>query len=172
MQTPWDDLIDGFWTDFDESRPAAMLSQMSSLAEQHPGNDGAALYESAAVHDSTGGTSQAIDLYRLALEAGLDGARRPRALLQLASSLRAEGRLEECLAVLDDSSSSGEEAAAVIGEAGSVVRALALHDLGRHDDALRVALLALARELPLYQRSMTAYANALVTHQERAETSR
>jgi len=163
MESSWEARIDQFWHDFDGSNPLEMIEKMRVLVTERHRDDAAGLYELASVHDSTGRTSQAIEFYRLALDAGLDARRMPQVMLQLASSLRAEGRLEECLAVLDDARSSGEAALAVIGDADSVVRALALHDLGRHDEALRVALLPLARDLPLYERSMTAYANALVT---------
>lgn len=39
--------------------------------------------------------------------------------------------------------------------------ALALRDCGRHDEALHVSLLALARTLPLYQRAVVEYAQSL-----------
>ena len=48
-----------------------------------------------------------------------------------------------------------------LGGAPSAVRALALRDAGRHDEALRVALEALIPHLPRYQRSMAGYARLL-----------
>ena len=42
--------------------------------------------------------------------------------------------------------------------------ALALHDVGRHDEALAVSLSALAPHLPRYQRSLTNYARLVAEH--------
>lgn len=159
MDATWDDSIDRFWADFDHDRPEDMRDAMRALAAQRPAGDAAALFEMASAYDSTGQTFEAIELYRTALDAGLDPLRAPQAMLQLASSLRAEGRYVECLDVLDSADSL--DSAEVIGDADAVVRALALHSLGRHDEALSVALIALARTLPRYNRSMTAYAEAL-----------
>lgn len=164
METSWEDSIDRFWTEFDGSQPAAMLARMREICALRDPKDGAALYEWAGVHDSLGKTGEAIGLYRRAIAAGLDATRRPQAALQLASSLRAEGDATACLAVLDDWEATGTDASAVIGQSPAIVRALALHDLGRGDEALKMALLPLAATLPRYRRSMTAYAEALTAH--------
>lgn len=161
METSWEEQIDEFWDQFDGERPQAMLAEMRQLMALRGPDDGAGLYEWGGVHDSLGRTGEAIALYRRAIAAGLDDERRPQAALQLASSLRAEGDAEACLAVLDDWEATGTDASAVVGEAPSIVRALALHDLGKSSEALRTALLPLAATLPRYRRSMAAYAQAL-----------
>ncbi|WP_061963254.1 tetratricopeptide repeat protein [Demequina aurantiaca] len=161
METSWEDRIDQFWDQMDDSKPDLMLDQMRELIAQRDVGDGAALFEWASVHDSLGRTRSAIELYRHAIEAGLDDERAPQASLQLASSLRAEGSPKECLAVLDAWEATGTDASAVVGQAPAVVRALALHDLGLTTFGLQVALMGLAETLPRYSRSMKAYAEAM-----------
>ena len=48
-----------------------------------------------------------------------------------------------------------------LDDAARAFLALALHDLGRHDEALALALTALAPHLPRYQRSLANYAGLL-----------
>lgn len=54
---------------------------MKALVDEPPDGDAAALYEWASVHDFLGRETEAIPLYRLALEAGLDDRRRIQALI-------------------------------------------------------------------------------------------
>ncbi|WP_062210230.1 tetratricopeptide repeat protein [Demequina oxidasica] len=164
MNTSWEAHIDQFWAQMDDTRPAEMLDQMRELIAQRDVGDGAALFEWASIHDSLGMTRSAIELYRHAIEAGLDHERAPQASLQLASSLRAEGSAKECLAVLDAWEATGTDASAVVGQAPALVRALALHDLGLTTLGLQVALLGLAETLPRYNRSMKAYAEGITKH--------
>ena len=105
---------------------------------------------------SRGREAEAIRLYRAALHAGLDGARRSQAVIQLASSLRNVGEAEAAVGLLE-----GCEPDEVAGSASRAFLALALRDLGRHDEALAVALEALAPTLPLYRRAVEHYAAAL-----------
>jgi tetratricopeptide (TPR) repeat protein len=171
MTMTWDARIDALWDEFDGSRPDEMIALMRALVDERPADDAAALYEMASIYDSTGRTSDAIGLYRLAIDAGLDDERAPQATLQMASSLRADGKPTECLEVLDEWEASDQSPSPVIGAADAVVRALALNNLGRHDEALRVALLAIAPTLPRYNRSMTAYAEALVESNNQVESN-
>ena len=157
----------------DEKRIAAAWDSMDSYGEEEfrglidslvadaPAHGAA--FERACVRDSTGHPDEAVPLYRAALAAGLTGLRRRRATIQLASSLRNLGEVEESVALL-----SAELSAAVDGEAATLddaVRAflaLALVDAGREREAASLALGALAPHLPRYQRSLGAYALALV----------
>jgi hypothetical protein len=106
-----------------------------------------------------------VPLYRRALEIGLSGLRRRRAVIQLASSLRNVGAAEESVALLtaerDVAPSDVDEAA--LADAISAVLALALADVGREREAVSVAVAALAPHLPRYQRSMANYARLLVS---------
>lgn len=63
--------------------------------------EAAELYERGGEHDSAGREDQAIPLYEQALAAGLSGELRARCLLQLGSSLRNVGRVDEAVTLLD-----------------------------------------------------------------------
>ena len=95
---------------------------------------------------------------RAALDCGLGGYRRRRAVIQLASSLRNLGRVDESLALLEAERNTrfdelDDELAAVL--------ALALTSAGREREAVAVALTALAPHLTRYTRSVAAYAEDL-----------
>ena len=96
--------------------------------------------------------------YRRALAAGLDPVRRRRASIQLASSLRNLGEIDESVALLEAERRRGSDELddAVLG-----FLALALADAGREREAVALALTALAPHLPRYQRSLANYARAL-----------
>jgi hypothetical protein len=97
-------------------------------------------------------------LYEQALELGLTGVRRRRAVIQLASSLRNLGRAQESVALLSAERAAGSDE---LDDAVSAFLALALVDTGREREAVSLALGALARHLPRYQRSVTNYAKSL-----------
>jgi len=157
MQTDdWQDRIDRFWAEVDLDDEAAALAGMRVLVEERGLDDPVALFEWAGVHDSLGLEDDAVPLYRRALAAGLDDYRTARATIQLASTLRNVGELDEAVALLS--------AAPDVPELGGARRgflALALHSSGDSAAALREALTALADTLPRYQRSMRGYAAAL-----------
>jgi tetratricopeptide (TPR) repeat protein len=117
--------------------------------------DAAELYERGGEHDSAGREDQAIPLYERALAAGLAGELRARCLLQLGSSLRNVGRVEEAVSLLEDARQEFPEFRPV-----RAFLALALHSAGRDRDALRVLLETVADEGE-YERSLRAYAAEL-----------
>lgn len=155
--TTWDQKIDEFYeNEFNESHPAAAIARMRELTGERPPGDAAALFELGGVHDSLGLEHAAIDYYRRAIAAGLDGERATRVHIQLASTLRNVGAADEAVSILEVESPSG-----VDDDARQAFLALALFDAGRHGDALRTALLALVPTLDGYQRSLTEYAEDL-----------
>ena len=156
MMDNWERRVQEFWAQADETNPAGTIRSMKTLVDERPDGDAAALYEWASVHDFLGRETEAIPLYRLALDAGLDERRRPQALIQLASSLRNVGEFEAAIRVLEDVEEND-----VAGDAHRAFLALALFDAGRPDQALRVALEALAKTLPLYRRAVAGYAAEL-----------
>ncbi len=149
------------WASVDSHEEAEFRALIESLVADAPA--AVADFERASAWDSTGHPDEAVPLYRSALAAGLTGLRRRRATIQLASSLRNLGAADEAVTLL-----SAELAAPVEGEAadlGDAVRAflaLALVDVGRPREAAALALEALAPHLPRYQRSLGAYARALL----------
>lgn len=153
----WTLRIDHFYErEFDEADPRGSIARMRELVSERPEGNPEALFELAGVHDSLGLEDQAIPLYRRAIEAGLEGPSALLAPLQLASSLRNVGASAEAVSILESMPTTG-------GDEGArqAFLALALHDEGRHGDALRTALLALIPTLDGYQRSLTAYADEL-----------
>ncbi len=158
MDESWSERIDRFWSSADHSRPELTLAAMKQLVDERPEDDPDAVYEWASAHDFLGRESDAIPLYQKALADGLSGDKRPQAIIQLASSLRNVGDARAAIDLLED---CGPDT--VTGSAAQAFLALALHDVGRHEAALQVALRALAQTLPLYGRAVTAYADDLIS---------
>lgn len=151
----WQARIDAFWAAFDENEPERMLAQLRALVDQRPAGDAIALAEWGGVHDALGLEADAIRPYRAALAAGLDAERAHQVTLQLASTLRNLGEYDESIELLSQLD------APELGDAPAAFLALALHSAGRKDEALSIALTALAPHLPRYGRAAAAYAREL-----------
>lgn len=158
MADDWDARIAAVWADetlADDVRTAAI----DDLAAERPDGDARALFERAGARDSAGIESDAAPLYVAALDAGLDDVHRPQAVIQLASTLRNLGRVEEAIRMLraevdrDPVSPLRDEARAFL--------ALALVSHGDAREAASVALRALAPHLSHYRRSIERYAAEL-----------
>ncbi|WSN14901.1 tetratricopeptide repeat protein [Micromonospora sp. NBC_01699] len=125
-----------------------------------------AAFERACAWDSTGHSDRAVPLYRWALDHGLAGYRRRRAVIQMSSSLRNIGQVETAVTVLeaerDIAPATLDEQTRALADAISATLALCLVDSGREREAVSVALAALAPHLPRYQRSMGNYARLLL----------
>ncbi|MFB9992306.1 tetratricopeptide repeat protein [Deinococcus oregonensis] len=145
------------WGQLDSLSDTEFLAQMQTLTEKLPRAE--RLFERGAAQDSTGHPEQAAALYQEALAEGVTGERRRRAVIQLASSLRNLGQPEEALALL--TAEAGQPSDALDGAVATFL-ALALADLGREREGLAVALSALARTLPRYNRSAARYAQELL----------
>lgn len=156
MDALWDERIEAFWETADDADPQRLLEGMKSLMGERPAGDPAALFEWAGAHDFLGLEQQAVPLYRQALDAGLEGERRPQAVIQLASSLRNIGQAAEAVELLE-----AMEQDASVGAAREAFLALALHDAGRPTEAVRVVLLALQDTLPMYGGAVGRYARDL-----------
>jgi hypothetical protein len=110
-----------------------------------------------------------VPLYRAALKAGLDGLRRRRATIQLASSLRNLGHAREAVDLL---SVEVGEASDELDGAVRAFLALALVDVGREREAVAQSLFALSRYLPRYNRSLARYAREIVPTRSKDEDAR
>ena len=129
----WERRIAEAWATFDSRSDDENRALIEALAAELPADSAVASFERACVFDSTGRSELAVPLYREALERGLSAARRRRAVIQLASSLRNVGRAEESVALLT------AELDAERDELDDAVRgflALALADLGREREAV------------------------------------
>jgi tetratricopeptide (TPR) repeat protein len=158
----WDRRVATLWAEFDRHEPSAFLVKVQALAGELAADDARALFELACANDSTGRTDVAVPLYREALAIGLTGIRRRRAVIQMASSLRALGSAEESVKLLRTEREAGSDE---LDDAVIAVLALSLADTGHAREAAGLAIGALARHLPRYNRSMANYARALVEEQ-------
>lgn len=150
----WEARVAQLWDDADRSRPEEVLAVMRDLWLERGEDDADALAEWAGAHDFAGLEAQAIPLYRRALERGVAGHRRDETVIQLASSLRHVGDAAAAVDVLDACPVS-----LGMRPAAQAFRALALRDLGRADEAVSVALEALAPLLPQYSGAVTRFAH-------------
>ena len=169
MDDDWQTRADALWERFDEFEPEAFVEAMRQLVAELPEGSAVGAFELAGAYDSTGGTDRAVPLYREALSRtaaaasgdhadALDASQRRRATIQLASSLRALGHVDESIELL-----SAERTAASdeLDDAVTGFLALALVHAGREREAAALTLTALAAHLPRYRRSLTAYAAEL-----------
>jgi Flp pilus assembly protein TadD len=131
---------------------------MERLVAELPADSAVAVFERAGSLDSTGHSDLAVPLYRQALELGLQGQRRRRAVIQMASSLRNIGQASESVALLMAERELGSDD---LDDAVSATLALALADTGREREAVSVAVTALSRHMTRYRRSLANYAQLI-----------
>ncbi|GGR73223.1 hypothetical protein GCM10010269_10330 [Streptomyces humidus] len=154
------------WASFDDypqERAAEFRAVIDALVDELPEGSPLGLFEQACSWDSTGHSDRAVPLYREALARGLSdvsGYRGRRAKIQLSSSLRNIGRAQEGVELLTPELNAPSDE---LDDAVRATLALCLSSLGRDREGLSLVLGALAPHLPRYQRSMAAYARALVT---------
>ncbi|MGW2722996.1 tetratricopeptide repeat protein [Streptomyces sp. NPDC001492] len=158
--TVWEERIAALWSALDDHEEEEFLERVRGLVAELPADDARIPFELACAFDSTGHSDRAVPLYRQALEAGLTGVRRRRAVIQLASSLRNVGQVKESVALLEAERAAGSD---LLDDAVAGFLALALADVGREREALSYALVALAKHLPRYNRSLANYAGDLIS---------
>lgn len=154
----WEERVDAVWESSGELGEGALREQIDRLCAELDEDDPVGLFERAGAWDSTGHSDRAVPLYREALASGLEGLRRRRAVIQLASSLRNLGEFGESVALLTAERAAGSDE---LDDAVAAFLALALADSGREREALALALGSLAPHLPRYQRSLASYARAI-----------
>jgi tetratricopeptide (TPR) repeat protein len=161
----WDTRVTATWATLDACDPDDFVAAIERLAAERPAGDADALFERGGAQDSTGHPDRAVPLYQAALAAGVEGLRRRRATIQLASSLRNLGRVDEAVGLLrEELAVPAERLDAPSAALDGAVRgflALALADQGGEREGLALALEALAAVLPRYNRSLARYAQAL-----------
>ena|SRR5690348_18452199 len=96
----WERRLADLWSALDDIDENEFRSRMDALVLELPQESPIGPFERASALDSTGYSDRAVPLYREALERGLDGSRRRRAVIQLASSLRNLGHAEESVRLL------------------------------------------------------------------------
>lgn len=162
----WEERLAGAWASIEQVSEPEFLALIEELTAELPSGSAVGAFERACAFDSTGHPDRAVPLYRQALETGLNGERRRRAVIQMASSLRNLGRPAESVDLLAAERGAGSDH---LDDAVQAFLALALVDVGREREAVSVALAALAPHLPRYRRSLANYARELV-EPERADS--
>ncbi|OCP09223.1 MULTISPECIES: tetratricopeptide repeat protein [unclassified Ensifer] len=155
----WERRLAELWAVFDTVDPETFIVRIDTLAAELPAGHAIGLFERASAQDSTGHEAGAEQLYRQALEGGLAGIRRRRATIQLASTLRNLGRVDEGIALLTAERAKPSDE---LDDAVSAFLALCLVDAGRAGEAAGLALGSLSRHLPRYNRSLKRYADSLL----------
>jgi len=158
QRTEWEQRLADLWASIDDLSEEAFLKTMELLVAELPADSAVAAFERAGSLDSTGHSDLAVPLYRRALELGLAGQRRRRAVIQMASSLRNLGQASESIALL---TAERERESDDLDDAVAATLALALVDVGREREAVSVVVLALSRHMTRYRRSLANYARLI-----------
>jgi hypothetical protein len=158
QRAEWEQRLADLWASIDDLSEEDFLKKMEILVAELPGDSAVAAFEQAGSLDSTGHSDLAVPLYRQALELGLEGQRRRRAVIQMASSLRNLGRASESVALL---TTERDRESDDLDDAVSATLALALVDVGREREAVSVAVTALSRHMTRYRRSLANYARLI-----------
>jgi hypothetical protein len=156
MTESWESRVAAVWASAESSPDDAVLGRIDALVSERGPDDAAALFEAASVRDYLSREADAEPLYRAAIAAGLDIARHPQAVIQLASTLRNLGRPAEAVDLLNDL--LAEHPADEWTSPAAAFLALSLASDGRERDAASVALYALAESLPVYSGAVKRYA--------------
>jgi len=160
----WETRVAATWKIAETLTPQELVRTIDALCAERPAADPFALFERACARDTAGIEDAAEPLYRAALASGsLDPYRHARASIQLGSTLRHLGRLDESeallLAQLERCRNEGP-GAALHDEVRAVI-AFTWIAQGRTLEAAAIALETLAPHLTRYNRSMAANARAL-----------
>ena len=78
----WELRVSALWASLDDRTEADFLAAIEELVAERPPDYPAATFEHAAALDSTGHSDLAVPLYQQALDLGLTGLRRRRAVIQ------------------------------------------------------------------------------------------
>lgn len=153
-----DERVSELWKFIDDYEPDEFVSRMDALVAELPPASAVDLFERGSAQDSFGHPDVAVPLYQAALDAGLTGLRRRRAIIQMASSLRNLGDPAQAAKLLTaELTAPGDE----LDGAVRAFLALALVDIGREREAVAVSLTALSHYLSRYNRSLARYAQNL-----------
>jgi hypothetical protein len=175
MSNNWQGRVSEVWATADALSDEALVLAIDALVAEQPENHATAIFEAASARDFVGREADAEPLYRLAIARGLDAATQPRAVIQLASTLRNLATIESTGAATQTAGAELlSEAVALLEELmaqhpddewtapAAAFLALTLVSRGQEREAASVALVALAGLLPVYNSSVRDYAAALV----------
>ncbi len=165
-ENDWESRVAIVWKNTHTIPPDALIAAIDALAAERPVDDADALFERACARDTAGFEAEAETYYRRALAAdNLDAYRRSRASIQLGSTLRILGQLDESekllIAELDRHMEAGNPRE--LHDEARAILALTYVAQGRVTEAAGLALLTLAPHLSRYNRSVAGNAAELVT---------
>ncbi len=145
-----------------DSSERETIDYFVALAQHYP-DDARVWYETGGAYDSGGYPAEAIAYYRRAIELGLPEEYLPRITVQLGSSLRNVGQLDEAIQLLREGCARYPDHRAL-----RAFLALALHSGGYHAEAL-YQMLDTTVNVPgfyeAYNRSLRNYADELIISQ-------
>lgn len=149
----WEHRIEQLWGTFGQKEPRAFIAEIALLVSERP-DTAISLFELASAHDSAGFEQEAEPLYRQSIVIGLTGLRRRRAAIQLASTLRNLGHVDESVQILE---AERMRVSDDLDDAVAAFLALSWIDQGREREAAGLALSTLAPHLARYNRSLANY---------------
>jgi hypothetical protein len=165
MEDDWEVRLAAQWRRVDAISPEEFVAAIDALAAERVAGDAAALFERASARDTVGLESGAENFYRAALATGrLDPYRGARATIQLASTLRIIGELDESERLLVTELDRRSKAAGDHALHDELRATLALTYVAqdRAVEGAGLALLTLAPHLTRYNRSMSRNAADLI----------
>ncbi|CAH0296226.1 tetratricopeptide repeat protein [Chryseobacterium sp. WG14] len=154
----WETQLQLIWLKFGKISNEEFIQQIKDHTVLFSGSQAIPHFEMACAFDSTGHEEEAEPLYRSALSLGLSGLRRRRARIQLASTLRNNGKIEESIYILREEKANYSDE---LNDAVDSFLALSLYSAGENKEALSLALKALSKHLPRYNSSLYRYAENL-----------
>jgi len=159
MTDDWYAQVSAIWARAHDMAELDVVAAIDELVAQRDPDDADAVFEAASARDYADLEVQAEPLYRRAIELGLGPDIHPRAVIQLASTLRNLRKAGEAIRLLENQ--LDEHPADEWTGPSAAFLALALASRGDDRDAATVALAALASYLPVYGASVRNYAIAL-----------
>ncbi|PRB02628.1 hypothetical protein CQ046_12125 [Chryseobacterium sp. MYb7] len=160
MNENWETQLQNIWLKLETISNDAFIQQIKDHVELLTDADSQSIadFERACAFDSTGHEKEAEPLYRSALDKGLTGLRRRRARIQLASTLRNNGKIDESIQILREEKANYSDE---LNDAVDSFLALSLSSAGEHNEALSLTLKAISKHLPRYNNSLSRYAENL-----------
>ncbi|WP_228720204.1 tetratricopeptide repeat protein [Chryseobacterium panacisoli] len=158
MDENWETQLQSIWLKLGTIPNEEFIHQIKNHVELLTDFQAIADFERACAFDSTGHEKEAEPLYRSALDKGLTGLRRRRARIQLASTLRNNGKLEESIHILREEKANYSDE---LNDAVDSFLALSLSSAGETKEALSIVLKAISKHLPRYNNSLSRYAEDL-----------
>ncbi len=158
MDENWESQLQDIWQKLGVISNDEFIQQLKNHTALLTGSQAIADFEMACAFDSIGYEKEAEPLYRAALGLGLSGLRRRRARIQLASTLRNNGKIEESIHILREEKANYSDD---LNDAVDSFLALSLSSAGKYNEALSLTLKVISHHLPRYNRSLYNYADAL-----------